>query len=394
MMLAHTALESRAAERAPARSTRGRCACGGAIGPTGECARCRQRRLVDAAPFTRQPASAGAAPQEARSGFSFARVAIHPPALRPAAPAVLRGSGGGARPDGAVAAPAAEAPVAAPAPDAAAPADPAQAGPLPPAPAPARAPTLMWTHVLRSAHDALWFFCGAKPSGFSTTARLRARGFGDPAQLSWQITRGSSRVAFDGAAAGEEVRLRSTAGSNVANDVTIQLREGTGAAAATYVNTLTVRRPHRLVQRFTTDAAGCAAGFAACPATCASWHTDIGYRVEDNVGGTIVGATVNENFPGTRTSDQANNWVTPASFSTVPVWPQTNGTFEDHWMVWCGTPSPVAPTAANANTSVDHMPHEFYVGNTVPGSGCRVQTHTTHRYLGYARHEGIVTPAP
>jgi hypothetical protein len=40
------------------------------------------------------------------------------------------------------------------------------------------------------------------------------------------------------------------------------------------------------------------------------------------------------------------------------------------------------------------MPHEFYVGSDVPTHGVRVQTHTAHRYLGFARHEAITTPAP
>jgi hypothetical protein len=171
--------------------------------------------------------------------------------------------------------------------------------------------------------------------------------------------------------------------------VIVEVSEGTRS----YQGGLTVRKPHRLVQRFVRDHATCPP-WGGCAAGAPVYWTEIGYRVVDNVGGTIVGATVNEDFPGTKTNDQATNWVSPASFSTVPVWPNTDGTFIDNWYVWGGNPSPVAPTAANAGQSVDRMTHEFYVGTTTQGRGCRVQRHTAHRYRGYARHEGITTPAP
>lgn len=254
-------------------------------------------------------------------------------------------------------------------------------------------PGLSWSHVLRSPHDALWWFCGEHPSGFSTSARLRATGFSDPLLLNWRITRGADKVAFRGAATGEEVTVRSTAGSTRAGDVTIEVREGAGAGAAAFSGNLTVRRPHRLIHRSDTDHGACP-GWAACPAACPAYWSEIGYRVVDNVGGTIVGATVNENFPGVKADDQPNDWTSPAAFITVPFWENTNGTFVDNWFKFCGTPSPVVPGAAGAATGVDQIPHEFYVGSTTPALGCRVQTHTAHRYLGFTRHENITTPAP
>ncbi|HEY3861583.1 MAG TPA: hypothetical protein VGO59_06805 [Verrucomicrobiae bacterium] len=86
--------------------------------------------------------------------------------------------------------------------------------------------------------------------------------------------------------------------------------------------------------------------------------------------------------------------VASACITTVPFWQNTNGTFVDNWFKYCGTPSPVAPATPTAGTGVDRIPHEFYAGSVTPAHGCRVQTHTAHRYLGFARHEGITSPAP
>jgi hypothetical protein len=260
--------------------------------------------------------------------------------------------------------------------------------------APAAAPALSWELVKRHTWDALWWFCGEHPAGFSTTALLRADGYGDATALTWSITRGADKVAFVGAPTGAEVTVASRAGSVRLDDISVEMREGTAAAAPTYTGTLTVRKPHRLIQRFVRHHANCPPAFPTCPATCPAHWTEIGYRVVDNVGGTIVGATVNEHFPSPKVSDQPNDWVSPASFSTVPVWPNTDGTFIDFWTVWCGTPSPVNPGDPHDNDSVDRLEHEFYVGSRTSGRGCRVQTHTAHRYLGHTLHESIRTPAP
>ncbi len=264
-------------------------------------------------------------------------------------------------------------------------AEPAEAAPA--------APTLSWEFVKRHKWDALWWFNGEHPSGFSITARLRATGFGDATLLNWSIVRGSDKVAFQGAATGAEVTLESKKGSARLNDIDISVQEGTAAGAPSYTGQFTVRAPNRLIHRSDTDHAACPP-WGGCGAACTAYWTEIDYRIVDNVGGTIVGATVNENFPGAKTNDQANNWPNPAAFATVPFWENTNGTFVDNWFVACGNPAPVAPTAANANTGVDQLPHEFYVGSKTPAKGVRVQTHTAHRRLGFARHEGITTPAP
>lgn len=258
---------------------------------------------------------------------------------------------------------------------------------------PLSTPMLSWVYNKRYSHDALWWFNGEHPLGFSITATLEAVGYTDPTTLTWRITRGADKVAFVGAPSGATVTLRSKAASRRADDVDIEVSEGGGPAARGFTGHMTVRAPHRLIQRSVNDSASLPA-WASPPAGAVGWWTTIGYRVVDNVGGTIVGATVNENFPSAKTNDQPNNWVDPSSFATVPVWPNTNGTFVDNWFVWNGSPTPVAPTAANANQSVDSMAHEFYVGSTTSGRGVRVQTHTAHRYLGFARHENITTPAP
>lgn len=257
----------------------------------------------------------------------------------------------------------------------------------------APAAVLSWAQVLRFPHDALWFFCGEHPRSFSTTSVLRASGFSDPTHLRWRISIGPDKIAFQGPPTGEEVRVKSTEGSAHLNDIDVEVREGTGATARRFTGSLTVRKPHHLLARgVPTDHGACPPWATGCVAP--AYWTELGYRVVDNVGGTIVGATVNENFPGAKTNDQANDWESPAAFSTTSFWRETDGAFVDNWFHFGGTPSPVAPGAPTAGQSVDRIPHEFYVGNETSGKGCRVQTHTAHRYLGFARHEGIRTPVP
>jgi hypothetical protein len=266
--------------------------------------------------------------------------------------------------------------------------------PTPPTTTPAAgAASLTWTHVLRHRFDALWFFCGEHPSGFSTTATLQASGHMDPTQLGWSIVQGSDKVGFTGAATGAQVDVESKKGSTRADDVEIEVREGVGPATPAYTGRLTVRKPHRLILRNTGDNGACPP-WAGCAVACGQYWTTLDYRVVDNVGGTVVGATVNEHFPGAKANDQANNWVSPAAFITTPFWPNTNGTFIDNWFVSCGAPPPVAPGNALAGQGVDQIPHEFYVGSQTPGRGCIVQRHTAHRYRGRTRHENITSPVP
>jgi hypothetical protein len=292
---------------------------------------------------------------------------------------------GGGNPDAGTEAPAVEAVPATPIPGAT-----PQTAPTAPV---AQAP-LSWTFVKTHTWDALWYFCGQHPSGFSTTVLLRAGGFGAAAGLRWSIPRGSDKVELTGGATGPEVHVRSKAGSTRLDDITVRVTDGAGAGAPSYDGTLTVRKPHRLLHRFTRHHANCPAFDATCPAGAAAHWTEIGYRVVDNVGGTIVGATVNENFPSPKVNDQANTWTSPAAFSSTSVWRNTDGTFIDFWWVWGNTPLPVNPGDPHDNDSVDRLAHEFYVGGTTSGTGCRVQTHTAHRYLGHTEHENITTPAP
>jgi hypothetical protein len=265
-------------------------------------------------------------------------------------------------------------------------------GPAAPVAGPA-APALSWTYVLKHKNDALWFFCGEHPSGFSTSGTLRAAGAADPSKLNWRIASGADKVEFDGAPAGPEVKVKTKAGSKKADDVAIEVVEGPSPGAPRFTGTLTVLKPHRLIHRADTDHGACP-GWAACPVACTAFWTEIGYRVVDNMGGTIVGATVNENFPGAKVNDQANNWVAPAAFATAAFWANTNGTFVDNWFESCGAPAPVAPGTPNAGQAVDHIAHEFYVGSQTPAHGCRVQTHTAQRFRGMARHINVVSPAP
>lgn len=268
--------------------------------------------------------------------------------------------------------------------------------PPPVAAAPANA--LSWTQILRSPNDALWFFCGEHPRYFSTDTVLQAQGFNDAKQLKWTIKQGSDKVDFHGAPAGERVTIVSKAGSARLNDVSIEVREAASARAAanSFAGQLTVLKPHHLLSRGgPSDQPG-----VRCPPACAApcgWSTQFKYRIVDNVGGTIVGANVNEHFPegNAKTDDQPNSWPVPA-----PNGGRTRtGTFTDNWGAQdCAAsganPAPVSPGTPNAGQSVDKIAHEFFVGSNDPGKGCRVQKHTTHRFLGFARQEGITSPAP
>ncbi|HUW53015.1 MAG TPA: hypothetical protein VMV99_06330 [Rhodanobacter sp.] len=246
---------------------------------------------------------------------------------------------------------------------------------------------------MRHTHDALWYFGGEHPRWFSTDTHLRASGFTDATQLRWRILHGADKVAFHGPATGAEVVLDSLEGSARANDVAVELKEGGGASAPAHVGHLTVRKPHHLVREGRTNHAACPT-WGHCAAACPAWWDEFKYRIKDNVGGTIVGATVNENFPGAKTNDQPNNWPNPAAFATVPFWPDTNGTFVDNWFIACGNPPPLAMGVPNAGQSVDRLPHEFWVGSRTPAHGVRVQRHVAHRYRAFADHENVVSPAP
>jgi hypothetical protein len=265
-------------------------------------------------------------------------------------------------------------------------------GPTEAAAGPTTAPALSWSPVLRHRYDALWYFCGENPLGFSTQMRLRASGSANPERLEWFCREGADKVYAPGGWRGPEIVVHSSGGSRRRNDVVIEVRDGPEDTAPSYTGRLTVRKPHRLIQRGIADHASCPP-WAGCPAGVPAYWSEITYRVVDNVGATIVGATVNERFPSGKTNDRPNNWGGPATFSTRPYWPNTNGTFVDHWFRYGGTPAP-DPNGPNHAQAVDHMAHEFYVGSRTPGRGCRVQRHTAQRYRGYADHENIVTPAP
>lgn len=376
-----------------------KCACGTHAPGGGECATCRRSKAAGGMYPAPQPIAPVAS--HAAFGQDWTRIPLHAPEQQRSfsgggpgatdageghAEAADAGQPTGAREAGTDAGHAADAATATPAAREAATADAA-------APAATPRPALGWVQQLRHAHDALWYFGGEHPSGFSIDTRLRANGFADATQLHWRIAQGADKVAFHGPASGAEVVLDSIEGSTRANDVSLEVSEGTGAGAPVFVGRLTVRKPHHLVREARTAHAACPP-WGGCAAACPAWWDEFTYRVKDNVGGTIVGATVNENFPGAKTNDQPNNWPNPAAFATVPFWANTNGTFVDNWFIACGNPAPLAPGTPNAGQSVDRLPHEFWVGSRTPAHGVRVQRHVAHRYRSFAEHENVVTPAP
>ena len=103
---------------------------------------------------------------------------------------------------------------------------------------------------------------------------------------------------------------------------------------------------------------------------------------------------MNENFPSARWPTEPNNWWPPVAHPATSVWQNTDGTFIDYWWVYGDPALPLNPGDAHDDDSIDRTAHEFYVGCNDPVRGCRVQTHTAHRYLGHTEHENVVTPAP
>jgi len=252
---------------------------------------------------------------------------------------------------------------------------------------------LRWQHIKRHRWDALWFFCGEHPSGFSTTSTLRAEGYMNPNNVEWFVRQGADKVYAPDGFVGPEITLHSSAGSQRAGDVHIEVQERLPDGTVTsYLGQFTVRKPHHLLQRWTSDHASCPP-WDPSPATCPSIWSEISYRVVDNVGGTIVGATVNERFPGPVVNDQPNHWA-GAPMTAGSSWPNTNGTFIDNLYKCCGIPAPVAVSSPNWGDKVYHEPQEFFVGSSVSGRGCRVQVHRLQFYRGYADHENIRSPAP
>jgi hypothetical protein len=239
--------------------------------------------------------------------------------------------------------------------------------------------------------DAFWYFCREHPSGFSTTATLRAVGYADPTRLSWFVRQGADKVFAPGGFEGPEIVLHSSAGSTRADDVHIEVQESAPDGTVTsHLDRITVRTPRRLRQEWTAEPGGCPAGIPGT-AGCPGLTSQLNYRIFDNVGGTIVGATVNELFPSTPIADQPNNW-TGSAITSGSAWRNTNGTFTDTLYKCCGTPAPVPPSSAQWGDKVFHQTHEFYVGSATPGHGCLVQRHTLQFYRGTADHEDIHSP--
>jgi hypothetical protein len=263
-------------------------------------------------------------------------------------------------------------------------------------PTPSSHAELSWTQVLAFANDALWWFCGENPRWFSSTALLRAAGYTDQAALTWRITQGADKVAFQGPPTGPEVRLRSTAGSARADDVTVAVAEGTRAGAPSFSGSLTVRKPHRQILEAHTPIDGCPPRDVV--ANCVPpvhWDRFI-YRILDNMGGTIIGAAHNESFPGPVKKDEDNDWPLPGEpgMATGGV-ARTGGTVADDWVVSGNlSPLPVEIGDPRSRESVDHIPQQQFVGSDQSGKGCRVETHVMHRFLGETDVEDRRTPAP
>lgn len=359
---------------------RRRCACGGTPGPTGECVSCRRKRQLD-----------GTLQMKSRvNQRDIGRVPISPGSLdcSPVVGALLSRREAGTPP----VAPTESATV--PAPDEAVQAGTEQGDVEPGRGSSTPAAGLSWVHVKRSPYDALWYFCGEDPRYFSTTAVLRASGYSDPDRLEWFITQGADKVYSLTGYSGPEITLKSTAGSVRPDDVAIRVSEGLDPAAPSYTGHLTVRKPHRLLPT----------NRGVIGARNRDWDggflSFVSYRMVDNVGGTIIGGTMNERF-GTQTDHITNNWPVPSHRAGRDV--DLDGIVTDvigmrglaRFNPAPQTPgSAQTPPVALSSDRVDSIEQTFSIGSLTPGRGCRVQTNDFVRYRDHGSHENIVSPVP
>ena len=249
-----------------------------------------------------------------------------------------------------------------------------------------------------SANYPLWFFCGEHPRGFATTVTLTANATGE-APITWSIIAGADKVAFTGpgtaptSATGIQVRLRSIGGSAHADDVAIRVSEGSGASARRYTGRMSVHKPHRLIP----------SRFGVVGDRDRPWNGGflslLSYRMVDNLGGSIRGGTMNEQF-GAAINVIPNNWPVPHTQSDTDI--DLDGVVTDAIGIHGAARFPIpqipgpsrVPPMPLSGQRVDVIKQKFFIGSSIAGRGCRVQTDDFVRFIDHGRHENIVSPAP
>ncbi len=231
--------------------------------------------------------------------------------------------------------------------------------------------------VTISGPNTVWWFDGYAPSGYAATIQLTAQPTSSSYQ--WNIVSGSSIIHIANNTA-QVATIQGTGLSQTPGDakVTVTINGVTSNQFA-----ITVRGPKLLAPNGMTDVSD---GTYA-------YHSTLFYIIKDN-----FSQSMPSNVP------LNESWTTPASYDyTGANWrqPAPNGTtsqgagFVDniYGEVSTMTPPPHSPPPL-ISTRVQHWGQDWRVGTTGIGAGARVQKDVLQKYISYARHNSIVTPAP
>jgi len=226
-----------------------------------------------------------------------------------------------------------------------------------------------------SGPNTVWWFNGYAPSGYAATIQLTAQPPSGSRQ--WNVVSGPINIANNTA---QVATIQGTGLSQTSGDakVTVTINGVTSSQFA-----ITVRGPKLLVPNGITDVSD----------PTYAYLSTMGYIIQDN-----FSQSMPSNVP------LNESWTTPASYDyTGANWrqPAPGGTtsqgagFVDNIYGEASTmtPTPQSPPPL-ISTKVQHWGQDWRVGTTGIGAGARVQKDVIQKYISYARHNSIVTPAP
>jgi PKD repeat protein len=225
---------------------------------------------------------------------------------------------------------------------------------------------------------ALWFFNGqfGDPS-HPTSINLSVAPGGST--CAWSIERGSDKVMLQTSGC-FSATVTSARASTLRDDVVIRV-DVDGRRSDPH--RVTVFRPYRLYPL----------GAPSDSALSGGWQTYITYEIDDQFYGRVRGVSVREVFLG-----QVVDWPGPVNWNlpTAGAFFAANGEFADRMFIYgctlqsC-TPMPASPFDPTAAQRVRHLNQEWWVGNV---GFVRVQSNWQQWYLGFGRHESVMSPVP
>jgi hypothetical protein len=230
-----------------------------------------------------------------------------------------------------------------------------------------------------AGNSELWFFNGTTPASYPLQQVLTANSGGVAGTFNWSLNSGAGFADFSGSAtaAGASATLKSKLQSAARDDIEVKVDfTGAGGEVGTTTKKFTVLAPDSL--NFLRNVDKTDATFA--------YETEIHYSIFDQFS-TVLPRTVplNEQFTATPTADFAGmDWRRGAeggaTVNPADWFDRVQGETSDK------TPTPVAPTAADAGVAVYHWPGRWQIGSTTIGSGKTVRSVTWSKSKGFARH--------